>query len=175
MRKGDFYLMLQQVRENSMTRENIVSAWRASGMIPFNHQRVLQNPNLQLNSSPVIPLAARYSGLRPLEGRDGRAQEVNEVRKKTDQLGDIGDATVLLHQAIDLAEKAQTQSILDQATIKQLQALQPSKPDRRQIKGGLLLHTKVLGELDKKREKDDLKKQAIVEAGRIKRAKDKRQ
>ncbi|KAG0637005.1 hypothetical protein HOY80DRAFT_1052931 [Tuber brumale] len=50
----------------------------------------------------------------------------------------------------------------------------PSKPDRRQIKGGLLLHTKVLGELYKKREREDLKKQTKVEAGRIQRVKGKR-
>jgi len=69
-----------------------------------------------------------------LEGRDSRAKEVDEIRKNGDELGTIGEATVLLYQAIDLAEKAQTQPILDQATIKQLQAIQPSKPDRRQIK-----------------------------------------
>jgi len=48
--------MLQRVQEKAMMSENIVSAWRASGMIPFNRQRVLQNPNLQLNSTLVIPL-----------------------------------------------------------------------------------------------------------------------
>jgi len=76
MRKGDFYPMLQRAREKAMTSENIVSAWRASGMILFNRQCILQNLNLQLNSTPVIPLSARYSGLRHLEGRDGRAKEV---------------------------------------------------------------------------------------------------
>jgi len=95
--------------------------------------------------------------------------------KSGDELGTIGEATVLLYQAIDFAEKAQTQPILNQATIKQLQAIQPSKPDRRQIKGGIVLHTKVFGELYKKREKDDLKKQARAEVRRIRRAQDKRQ
>jgi len=105
----------------------------------------------------------------------GSLQEVDEIRKKADELGTAEEATVLLYQAIDVAEKAQTQSILDQATIKQLQAIQPSKPDHRQIKGGLLLHTKVLGQLYKKCETDDRKKQARVEAGRIRRANNKRQ
>jgi len=82
MRKGDFYPMLQRAQEKAMMSKNIVSAWRASSMIRFNRQRVLQNPNLQLNLTPVIPLSARYSGLRHLEGRDGRAKEVDEIRKK---------------------------------------------------------------------------------------------
>jgi len=110
-----------------------------------------------------------------LEGRDSRAKEIDEIRKNGDELGTIGEATVLLYPAIDLAEKVQIQPILDQATIKQPQAIQPSKPDRRQIKGGILLHTKVLGELYKKREKDNLKKQARAEVRRIRRVKDKRQ
>ena len=110
-----------------------------------------------------------------MEGRDSRAKEIDEIRKNGDELGTIGEATVLLYPAIDLAEKVQIQPILDQATIKQPQAIQPSKPDRRQIKGGILLHTKVLGELYKKREKDNLKKQARAEVRRIRRVKDKRQ
>ncbi|KAG0633764.1 hypothetical protein HOY80DRAFT_1062612 [Tuber brumale] len=173
MHKGDFYPMLQRAREKAMTSENVLSAWRASGMIPFNCQRI-QNLNLQLNATPAIPLSARYFGLRPLGGRDGRAQKVHEIRKKAAGIEDVGEASVLLHQAIELAEKAQTQSILDKATIKQLESIQPSKPDRYQIKGRLLLHIKVLGELYKKHEREDLKKQAKVEAGRIQRVKGKR-
>jgi len=167
MRKGDFYPMLQRAREKAMISENVVSAWHASGMIPFNRQRVLQNPNLPLNATPALPLSARYSGLRPIGGRNGRAQEVDELRRKAAGVEDVGEATALLHQAIALAEKAQTESILDKATIKQLESIQPSKPDRRQIKGGLLLHTKVLGELYKKCERDDLQKQAKAKAGKI--------
>jgi len=136
-------------------------------MIPFNRQRVLQNPNLQLNATPTLPLSARYSGFRPIGGRHGRAQELDELRRKAAGVEDVGEATALLHQAIELAEKAQTESILDKATIKQLESIQPSKPDRRQIKSELLLHTKVLRELDKKRERDDLQKQAKAKAGKI--------
>ena len=73
-------------------------------------------------------------------------------------MADVGEATASLDQAIKHAEKAETESILDKATIKQLETAQPSKPDRRQIKGGLLLHTKVLGKLYKKCERDDLQK-----------------
>jgi len=136
-------------------------------MISFNRQHVLQNPNPQLNATPTLPLSARYSGLRRIGGRNGRAQEVDEGRRKTAGVEDVGEPTALLQQAIELAEKAQTESILDKATIKQLESLQPSKPDLRQIKGGLLLHTKVLGELYKKRERDDLQNQAKVKAGKI--------
>ena len=174
MRKGDFYPMLQRAREKAMTSNNVVSAWRASGMIPFNRQRVLQNLNLQTKATPTVPLSARYSGLRPLARRDGRAQEVDEIQKKAAEL-DESPATILLNRAIELAQEAETQSILDKATIKQLEASRPSKTDRRQIKGGLLLHTKVLGELYKKREQDDLKKQQKAEAARIRRLKAKKQ
>jgi len=64
---------------------------------------------------------------------------------------------------------------VDKVTIKQLEATRPSKTDPRQIKGGLLLQTKVLGELYKKRECNDLIKQQKAEAGRIQRAKAKKQ
>jgi len=69
----------------------------------------------------------------------------------------------------------ETLSILDKATIKQLEATRPNKTERRQIKRGLLLHTKVLGELYKKWERDDLIRQEKAEAGRIQRAKAKKQ
>ena len=175
MRKGDFYPMLQRARDKAMTSENVVSAWRASGMIPFNRQRVLQNPNLQLNATPTLPLSARYSGLCPIEGRNGRGQEIDELKRKAAGVADVGEATALLDQAIKLAAKAQTESILDKATIKQLETTQPSKPDRRQIKGRLLLHTKVLGELYKKRERDDLQKQSKAKARQIEKTGGKRQ
>ena len=71
--------MLQRARDKAMTSNNIISAWRASGMILFNRQRVLQNPNLQTNATPIVPLSARHSGLRPWAGRDGRAEEVDEI------------------------------------------------------------------------------------------------
>ena len=134
----------------------------------------MQNPNLQTKATPTVPLSARYSGLRPLARRDGRAQKVDEIQKKAAEL-DESPATILLNRAIELAQEAETQSILDKATIKQLEASRPSKTDRRQIKGGLLLHTKVLGELYKKREQDDLKKQQKAEAARIRRLKAKKQ
>ena len=64
MQKGDFYPMFQREREKAMTSNNIISAWWASSMIPFNRQPVLQNPNLQTNATPIAPLSARYSCIR---------------------------------------------------------------------------------------------------------------
>jgi len=45
-------------------------------------------------------------------------------------VGDFAEATTLLHQAIQLEQKTQTESILDKATIKKLETTQPSNPDR---------------------------------------------
>ena len=74
--------MLQRAREKAMRSENVESAWRASGMILFNRQRVLQNPNLQLNATPTLPLLARYLGIRPIGGRNDRGQEIDEFKRK---------------------------------------------------------------------------------------------
>ncbi|RPB05469.1 CENP-B protein, partial [Choiromyces venosus 120613-1] len=41
MRKGDFYPMYHKARVNALRSVNIQSAWRASGMIPFNRQRIM--------------------------------------------------------------------------------------------------------------------------------------
>lgn len=149
-----------------MTRDTIISAWRASRMIPFNHQGVLQNPNLPTIATSIVPLSARDSGLCPFAAKNGRAQEVSEIQKKATEL-EPSPATLLLHWAIELVQGAETQSILDKATIKQLEAARPSKTDDWHIRRGLLLHTKVLRELYKKRERDDLKKQQRAEAGSI--------
>jgi len=94
-------------------------------------------------------------------------QEMDELKRKAPGVGDVGKMAALIDQAIGRAEKAQTKSILNKATIKQLESTQPIKPDCCQITGGLLLHTKVLGELYRKREIDDLQKQAKAEARKI--------
>jgi len=150
MRKQDFYPIQQRARVKAMRTENVVGAWRASGMIPVNLQCVLQNPDHPLNATPTLPLSARYSGIRPIGGRNGRGQEIPEFKREATGVADVGEATTLLHKAIQLARKAHTESILDKATIKQLETTQPSKPDPRQIQSGLLLHTTVIGELYKK-------------------------
>lgn len=162
MHKGDFYPMYHKARATAMSERNILSAWRASGMIPFNRQRVLSQSGLQMCTPQSKPVNEQRSGLRPLPTRIEASSELDRIRAKANRL-ELDDAShTLLHKALDLCSKANAQSVFDAATITRLQAIKPSTTARRQIKGGLILHTSVLSKLYKKRESDDMCKNELA-------------
>jgi len=169
MHKGDFYPMYHKARAKAMSEGNILSAWRASGMIPFNRHRVLTQSGLQMCTPQSKSMNEQRSGLRPLPTRAETSSELDKIREEANRL-EFGDASrALLNQALDLCSKANTQSVLDAATITRLQAVKPSTTDRRQIKGGLILHTSVLSTLYKKRESDDKRKKELAVKKRLSR------
>jgi len=156
MHKGDFYLMYHKARAKAMSERNILSAWCASGMIPFNQLRVWTQFGLQMCTPQLKSMNEQRSGLRPLPTRAESSSELAKIREKTNRLQFDDASHALLNKALDLCSEGNTQSVLDAATITRLQAVKPSTTDRRQIKGGLILHTSVLSKLYKKRDSDDL-------------------
>jgi len=53
IKKGDVFHMLQGARLKTFTEDNIQSAWRACGLIPFSPERTLNNPVLQEKIAPT--------------------------------------------------------------------------------------------------------------------------
>ena len=169
MCKGDFYPMYHKARAKTMSERNILSAWHASGMIPFNRQRVLTQSGLQMNTPQSKSGNEQHSGLRPLPTRAGTLSKLDKIREEAKGLESDDASRTLLNKALDLCSKANTQSVLDAAMISRLQAVKPSTTDRRQIKGGLILHTSVLAKLYKKRESEDIRKKGLAAKKRLSR------
>ncbi|KAG0126501.1 hypothetical protein HOY82DRAFT_615005 [Tuber indicum] len=109
----------------------------------------------------------QHTGLHPLPSRAATSSEVDKVRQEADQLGMEDQSRTLLNKALDLCSKANAQAVLDAAAIARLQAVKPSTTDRRQIKGGLILHTSVLARLYKKCENDDRHKKELAAMKRL--------
>jgi len=63
IKKGDILPMLRRARIKTFKPETSRSAWWASGLIPFNRNRILRHPILQAKMVPETPLAARCPGL----------------------------------------------------------------------------------------------------------------
>jgi hypothetical protein len=76
--KGDFYPMLSRVRRRAFTEKNIKSAWRATGLIPFNRLRVMSDPDLQ-SAIHLSALAEKRPGLHPLPTAPSRATEIDQL------------------------------------------------------------------------------------------------
>jgi len=169
MHKRDFYPMYHKARAKAMSERNILSAWRASGMIPFNRHRVLSHSGLQMGTPQSKPMNQQRSGLRPLPTRTETSSELDMIREEANRVEFDDAGRTLLNKALDLCSKANAEWVLDAATITRLQAIKPSTTDRRQIKGGLVLHTSVLSKLYKKRESEDLRKKELAAKRRLSR------
>ena len=77
IKKGDVFLMMQRARLNPFTEDNFHSAWRASGLIPFSQERILNDPVLQVKMAPKAPLSARHPGLRLVSSRLDTAPDLD--------------------------------------------------------------------------------------------------
>src|ERR1700712_2219198 len=121
MHKGDFYPMYHKARAKAMSEGNILSAWRASGMIPFNRHRVLTQSGLQLCTPQSKSMNEQHSGLCPLPPRAETSSELDKIREEANRLEFDDARRALLDHALDLCSKANTQSVLDAATITRLQ------------------------------------------------------
>jgi len=115
------------------------------------------------------PMNQQRSGLRPLPTRTETSSELDMIREEANRVEFDDAGRTLLNKALDLCSKANAEWVLDAATITRLQAIKPSTTDRRQIKGGLVLHTSVLSKLYKKRESEDLRKKELAAKRRLSR------
>jgi len=86
IKKGDIFPMLQRARQKTFQPETMRSAWRASGLIPFNRNRMLRDPILQANMVPKTPLATRRPGLRLSAGRVVGAPELECIELNNQQI-----------------------------------------------------------------------------------------
>jgi len=159
--KDDFYPMYHKATAKAMSERNILSAWRASGMIPFNRHRVLSHSELHMGTPQSKPMHQQCSGLRPLPTRAETLSELDMIREEANIVENDDAGRTLLNKALDLCSKANAQSVLDAAMITRLEAIKPSTTDRRQIKCGFVLHTSVLSKLYKKCESEDLRKKEL--------------
>jgi len=86
IKKGDIFPMLQRARIKTFKPETIRSAWRASGLIPFNRNRILRDSILQAKMVPKTPLATRRPGLRPSTDRVVGAPELDHIELSSQQI-----------------------------------------------------------------------------------------
>jgi len=138
-------------------------------MIPFNRLRVLTQSGLQICPPQSKSMNEQCSGLRPLPTHAESSSELDKIREEANGHEFDDSSHTLLNKALDLCSKANTQSVLDAETITNLQAIKPSTTDRRQIQGGLILHTSVLSKLYKKRHSNDKRKKGLAVKKRLSR------
>jgi len=162
IKKGDILPMLQRVRIKTFKPETIRSAWRASGLISFNRNRILRDPIFQAKMVPKTPWATRRPGLQPSTDRVVGAPEVDRIELSSQQieenpaneaLKDLLTRCIKEARIIDAARV-----IAEEGVDKVRQVVKPAKTDRRQLRGGLLLSSKHLAKLYQKRMELDKKK-----------------
>jgi len=144
MHKGDFYPMYHKARAKAMTERNILSAWRASGIIPFNRHKVLSHSGFQIGTAQSNPMNQQRSAHRPFPTRAETSSKLDIIRQEANRVEFDDASRTLLNKVLDLCSKANAQSVLDTAMIMRLEANTPSTTYRLQNKGGLVHHTSVL-------------------------------
>ena len=155
--KGDFYPMLGRARQKTFTAQNIKSAWRATGLVPFNRRRVTMDPNLQQNIQP-LEVAKTRPGLRPLPQAPTRATVIDQLQKKAEETRDVGLLKGTCAELVSIANTAKTEAAVAKESLEQQRGRRPGKSDRRRIPGGRTLGSRELARLIRKRKAADEEK-----------------
>jgi len=151
IKKGDIFPMLQRAKIKTFKPETIRSAWRASGLILFNRNRILSDPIWQAKMVAKTPLATRRPNLRPSTDRVVGASELDRIELSSQQIEENPANKALK----DLLTRCMKEAhIIDAARViaqeevdKVRQLVKPAKADRQQLCGGLLLSSKHLAKL----------------------------
>lgn len=155
--KGDFFPMLSRAREKAFTETNVRSAWRATGLVPFNRLRVIKDPDLQSNLRPS-EVNTRRSGLRPLSVAASRATEINQLTKTAEESADLEVLKKTCSKLASVATTARAEATVAKETLEQQRGRKQGKTDRRRVPGGHTLGSRELARLICKRKADDKEK-----------------
>ena len=173
IKKGDVFPMLQRARLKTFTESNITSTWRACGLIPFSRERVLNDPVLQAKMAPKTPLSTRRPGLRPVSSRLDTAPELDKIEVENKDIPPTPanqSLKELLSRCIKQARISEAEKVIAEEEANAAKhLLKPAKADRRQLPGGLLLGSKQLAKLYRKRKEQDKKKLEAAEKRQAKR------
>jgi len=174
IKKGDVFPMLQRARLTTFTKDNILSARRACGLIPFSRERILNDPVLQAKMAPRTLLSARRPGLRLVSSHLDTAPDLDkiEVEDKNIPLTPANQSVKeLLSRCIKQARLSDAEkTITEEEAHAAKHLLKPAKADRWQLPGGLLLDFKQLAKLYRKREEQDKKKAEAAQKCQAKRS-----
>ena len=83
--KADFISLIQKARQQGITTQNIQSAWRATGLIPYNPSNVFDKISVSHTDNGTLPSASTciqtcfFSGQIPLIL--GNIEQVSEVEE----------------------------------------------------------------------------------------------
>ena len=93
--KADFISLIQKARQNGITSRNIQSAWRATGLIPYNPAMVFQKLSVHedntlasnkgntgaASNTPNTPIQTRFNlgVIPPTPGNVAQVTEIEEL------------------------------------------------------------------------------------------------
>ena len=167
--KADFISLIQKARQQGINSRNIQSAWRATGLIPYDPSVVfnkISTPNTEKDTLPTAstPLRTRFfSGQIPLTpGNIEQVEEVDElISLFRNQTLDSPKLT-LLHKTLKAARLAMADRIVLNRTNTELLAANTRKRQRAQRTGiqydGQGARVLSMEDVEKRRELADSKK-----------------
>lgn len=137
--KGDFFPLLQQARQQSLTKANVRASFHCTGIVPLNRSRVLVDSGLQLSVNPSRSIP---HDLRPGPSRNTNSTQVHQLRLELVNATSLGEAQRIGQDLARLAEGASAASAIATKTLNdQLAKRQPSKAKA----GGIITRAEVIG------------------------------
>jgi len=100
--------MVMEARRNALTIGNIRATFRCTGIAPFNHHNVLNNPD---PPNPT-PLHQTHHNLRPLSTSDSPTSQISQPEQELKGATSVKQAPELGIQLGSLAKSASAQSAL---------------------------------------------------------------
>jgi len=145
LHKGDFYPMLMSARTWALTSSNILSAFRATGISPMNHLRILWDPSLQIPEQTAVAL--RQSPTHVLE-----VDEISQLEAGVLGSHDINQVKATMGEIASIGRKGLATAMINAELLKQeKEKRQASKSDRRIISKAPVIGVGELAQLKKKK------------------------
>ncbi|OJJ94592.1 hypothetical protein ASPACDRAFT_128242 [Aspergillus aculeatus ATCC 16872] len=116
--KLDFLQLYHSVHAKAFFNINILSGFRATGLVPLNSQKVLSTLRIQLKT-PTPPTSSHSNQSFYLGKTPANLYELGRQRQEIQELADQGLASMVSHKVIEKVIKAAEQSMQNAVLLQQ--------------------------------------------------------